>query len=249
MTLPITAFASIQDLPHSYDADSSRENDSSFQTLINRLDLLDEPVSREGTGVIIAQAPGERYRLQFRLIARGPQACRLEIFDPFGRPMLYLISFLGETHLFSVAQKKEIPFNPSLFGAWPAMAQIPGVELLKLFWGRVPLLSYDSHQMDINKNEGEKTVKLILLGPVRQVLWLNQEPFTLIKSQIIGRSQDEYVEIVFSDFSEVAGNRTPMRFEIKDGTGRNGLTIRYETLVLRPDISDEIFKLSKLSDF
>ncbi|MGA3083939.1 MAG: hypothetical protein ABSE95_04010 [Thermodesulfobacteriota bacterium] len=248
LILPITALSSIQDLPHSYDADSSRKNDSSFQTLINRLDILDEPVSREGTGVIIAQAPGERYRLQFRLIARGPEACRLEIFDPFGRPMLYLVSYLGETHLFSVAQKKEIPFNQSLFGPWPTMAQIPVIEMLKLFWGRVPLLSYDSHQIDINKKEGEKTVNLILLGPVRQVLLLTQEPFTLIKSQIINRSKDEYVEIVFSDFSEVAGNRTPMQFEIKDGTGGNVLTIRYETLILRPDISDEIFKLSKLSD-
>jgi hypothetical protein len=172
----------------------------------------------------------------------------LEIFDPFGRPILYLISYLGESHLFSTVQKREIPFNPSLFGPWPALAQIPVAEMLKLFWGRVPLLSYDSHQMDIIKKEGEKTVKLLLLGPVRQVFWITQEPFTLIKSQIINRSKDEDVEIVFSDFSEVAGNRTPMRFEIKDGTGGNVLTIRYETLILRPDISDEIFKLSRPSD-
>lgn len=246
--MTIMAPASIHDQSPLSQPDSQTKNDLSFPALMNRLAILNEPVSREGAGRLVVQAPGERYSLQFRLLAKGPEALRLEIFDPFGRPMLYFVSYLGETRLFSIAQKKEIPFNSSLFGPWSAISQIPIVEMLKLFWGRVPLFPYDTYKLDIGQEEEKRVIKLFLLGNVQQELWISPDPFSLTKVRITNPSKEGEIEILFSDFSEVTGNQTPMRCEIKDGPGEHVLTIRYETLVLRPDISDEIFKFSGLSD-
>jgi hypothetical protein len=244
MILPITALGSMQSPNTPLNIDPSEIKESRFQTILDRLAILNEPVSREGKGVFIAEAPGERYRLQFRLIARGPEACRLEIFDPFGRPMLYLVSYQGESRLFSIAQKKEIPFNPSLLGSWSSMLQIPTVEMLKIFWGRVPLLPYKTYQIDTGREEGKSPVKLALQGSVQQELWITPLPFSLTKSRIRMPSQEGEWEIIFSDFSEAAGNRIPMRCEIKEGNGEHAMTIRYESLVPRADIPDEIFNLS-----
>jgi hypothetical protein len=246
--LPTTAPAAIEGVTPPIETASLEKGDLNFQLLLNRLAILAEPISREGTGLLIAQAPGERYRLQFRLIARGPEAFRLEIFDPFGRPMLYIVSYLGETRMFSISQKKEIPFNQSLAHPWAAISQIPLIEVSKIFWGRVPLFPYDSYQIKTGMEEGKESIKLILEGPIQQELWIIPTPFSLTKSRIISRSKEGEVEISFSDFSEMAGNRLPMRCEIKEGTGEHILSIRYETLILRPDIPDEIFHLSNLSD-
>jgi hypothetical protein len=244
MILPITALGSMQSPNTPLNTDPSEIKESRFQTILDRLAILNEPVSREGKGVFIAEAPGERYRLQFRLIARGPEACRLEIFDPFGRPMLYLVSYQGESRLFSIAQKKEIPFNPSLLGPWSSMVQIPIVEMLKIFWGRVPLLPYKTYQIDTGREKGKSFIKLALQGSVQQELWITPLPFSLTKSRIKMPSQEGEWEIIFSDFSEAAGNRHPMRCEIMEGNGEHAMTIRYESLVPRADIPDEIFNLS-----
>jgi hypothetical protein len=246
--LPFPAWPSVQDQPPPANAEAAAKNDSSLQKVIDRLVALDEPVSREGTGILIAQAPGERYRLQFRLIARGPEALRIEIFDPFGRPMLYLVSYQGETRLFSIPSKKEIPFNLHSFGPWSSFPQISIRELLKIFWGRVPLFPYDTYQSSIVSEKGKASTKYEFRGSVNQEIWITPTPFALTKSRVTRPSQEGEIEILFSDFSEAAGNRTPMRCEIKDVTGEHSLTLRYETLVLRPDIPDEIFKLPEFSD-
>jgi hypothetical protein len=246
--LPMAAPASVQSLPPPLNVDTIPKNDPGFDTLIDRLGVLNEPVSREGKGIIIVQAPGERYRFQFRLIARGPEALRLEIFDPFGRSMLYLVSYQGETRLFSIPQKKEVPFNLPSSGPWSALPQIPFVDMLKILWGRVPLFPYQTHQTVVGLEKENKSIKLSLFGSVQQELWITPNPFSLTQSRITSPSPEGQIETVFSDFSEVTGNRIPMRCEIKDGTGEHVLTIRYETLVPRPDISDEIFKLPEFSD-
>ena len=246
--LPMAAPASVQSPPPTLNADTIKKNDSGFETLIDRLGMLEDPVSREGAGTIIVQAPGERYRFQFRLIARGPEALRMEIFDPFGRSVLYLVSYQGETRLFSIPQKKEIPFNLPALGPWSALPQIPLFEMLKIFWGRVPLFPFHTHQTETSLEKGIRSIKLLLLGSVQQELWITTNPFSLTQSRIRTPSDKEQIEIVFSNFSEVTGNHTPMRCEIKDGTGEHVITIRYETLVPRPDISDEIFKLPEFSD-
>ncbi len=241
LCLPVSA--SIQSLSLPVETAPSEKGDPSFQSLLNRLTILDDPISREGTGRLIARAPGEYYRLQFRLIARGPEALRLEIFDPFGRPMLYMVSYLGETRIFSLAQNKEIPFNPSLSGPWTTISRMPMTELLKLFWGRVPLFPYDSYQIKTGAEERKESIKIIFEGPVNQELWITPNPFSLIKSRRQDRSREGELEITFSDFSSIAGNRLPLQCEIKEGIGDNALTIRYETLILRPDIPDDTFKL------
>jgi hypothetical protein len=246
--LPMPALASGQSLSPPLNADIIKQNDSAFDSLIDRLGVLNDPVSREGTGIIIVQAPGERYRFQFRLIARGPEALRVEIFDPFGRSMLYLVSYRGELRLFSISQKKEIPFSLPSSGPWSALPQIPFLEMLKIFWGRVPLFPYQTHQTVIGLEKENKSIKLSLLGSVKQELWITPNPFSLIQSRLTSPSPEGQIEIVFSDFSEVTGNPIPLRCEIKDGTGEHVLTIRYETLVPRLDISDEIFKLPEFSD-
>jgi hypothetical protein len=229
-------------------AEAVQKNDSSFQKLVDRLSVLDDPVFREGAGILIVQAPGERYRLQFRLIARGPEALRLEIFDPFGRPLLYLVSYQGEIRLLSIPQKKEIPFDLPSSGPWSAFPKIDIRELLKIFWGRVPLFPYDTRQSSLSSEKGKESVKFEFRGSVHQEIWITPAPFTLTKSRITSPSREGEIEILFSDFSESAGNRTPMRCEIKDGTGEQAFTLRYETLIPRPDIPDEIFELPEFSD-
>jgi hypothetical protein len=242
--LPVVS-ASIQHLALPIETAPAEKRDLNFQSLLNRLSILNEPISREGTGRLIARAPGEYYRLQFRLIARGPEALRMELFDPFGRPMLYIVSYLGETRIFSLAQKKEIPFNPSLSGPWAAFSGIPIIEWLKLFWGRVPLFPYDKVKM--GEEEGKESIKIVFDGPVRQELSIIPHPFSLTKSLITYRNKKGELEITFSDFSSIAGSRIPLQCEIKEGTGDNALTIRYETLILRPDIPDDTFKLPDFS--
>ncbi|MBA4392685.1 MAG: hypothetical protein C0407_03935 [Desulfobacca sp.] len=239
-------FASIQRLALPIKAVPSEKGDLSFQSLLTRLSTLNEPISREGTGRLIARAPGEYFRLQFRLIARGPEALRMEIFDPFGRPMLYIVSYLGETRIFSMAQKKEIPFNQSLSGPWAAISQMPITELLKLLWGRVPLFPYESYQVKTGEEEGKESIKILFDGPVHQELWIIPHPFSITKSLIKNRAYEGELEITFSDFSSIAGSRIPLQCEIKEGTGDNALTIRYETLILRPDISEDTFKFPDL---
>lgn len=220
----------------------------SIQSLIHRLSHIDDPVSREGTGILIAQAPGERYRLQFRLVARGPEALRLEIFDPFGRPMIYLISYLGQTRIFSMPQKKEIAFNQSLSGPWSAFFQVPITEILKIFWGRVPLFPYESYQIKPGDEEGKGSLKIIFDGPVYQEIWITPTPFSLTKSKIKSPSMEGELEVIFTEFSTIAGHRLPLKCELKQGTGNSSLTIRYETLVLRLDIPDDVFDIPKFFD-
>lgn len=244
---PLSTSASIQDPAHPLKAAPPEKGDSSLQTLLSRLAVLEEPVSREGAGLLIVRAPGERYRLQFRLIARGPEAFRLEIFDPFGRPMIYVVSYLGETRIFSLAEKKEIPLTQPLSGPLAAFAQMPITEISKILWGRVPIFPHDSSQIQPAAEEGKETVKILLKGLVRQEIWITPNPFSLLKTRLTSPSKEGEIEITFSDFSRVAGSRLPMRCEIKDETEEHTVTIRYETLVLRPDIPDDVFKMPDLS--
>lgn len=243
-----TSEASIQPLSLPKEASLSGKEIPGLQSLLDRLTHLDDPISREGTGLLIAQAPGERYRLQFRLIARGPEALRLEIFDPFGRPIIYLVSYQGQTRIFSMTQRKEIPINQSLSGPWAAFFQMPITEIMKLFWGRVPLFLHDSYQIKPGAEEGQECIKLLFNGPVHQELWITTNPFSLIKSTIKSDSREGEVEVTFTEFSSIAGNRLPMKVELKEGAGNSALTIRYDTLVLRLDIPDDVFEIPNFSD-
>jgi hypothetical protein len=217
-----------------------------FQSLITRLSILDEPVSREGSGRFSARGPGEYYQLQFRLIARGPEAVRLEIYDPFGQPIFYIISYLGVTRVLSLVQKKEVPFNPSLFGPWSTISHMPATEILKLFWGRVPLFPYISVRVITGDKPERDSLQMILAGPIEQELWITPHPFTLAKAILKDREKKGELEITFSLFSSIAGSQIPMQFEVKGNNGENTLTFRYETLILRPDIPDDTFSFPEI---
>jgi hypothetical protein len=246
--LPLSALPAVQEQPPPAEAGAAEKNDPGIQKLIDRLGNPGEPVSREGTGILVVQGPGERYRLQFRLIARGPEALRMEIFDPFGRLMLYLLSYQGESHLFSIPQKKEIPFNLFSSGPFADFPRVSVPELLKIFWGRVPLFPYDTYQSTVRSEKGKSSVKFDFRGSIHQELWITPTPFALTKSRITSPSKEGEIEILFSDFSDMAGNRTPLRCEITDGRGEHAFTLRYDTLVPRPDIPDELFQWPEFSD-
>jgi len=162
--------------------------------------------------------------------------------------MLYLVSYQGEIRLFSIPQKKEIPFNLPSSGPWSIFPQIPVREFLKIFWGRAPLFPYDTQQSSTLSEKGKESVKFEFRGSVHQEIWIIPNPWTLTKSRITRPSREGEIEILFSDFSEATGNRIPMRCDIKDGTGEYAFSLRYETLVPRSDIPDEIFLLPNLSN-
>jgi len=245
--LPQSLSAAIQSETKPLQVPSPKKSPENFQTLLNRLAILDEPISREGTGRLIARGPGEYYRLQFRLIARGPEAVRLEIYDPLGRPLYYIISYLGETRVLSLAQMKVMPFKASLTGPLSVISQMPATEMLKLFWGRVPLFPYDSVELKTEEPPDKDSLIIIFDGPFQQELWITSRPFTITKSLLKERDKKGEWEISFSLFSSIAGNQIPLQFEIKEGTGENTMTFRYETLVLRPDIPDDAFSFPDLS--
>jgi hypothetical protein len=239
-------------LPYNLNAATQESNPSSTyseteriapEPLLARLRTIEEPVSREAAGYLIVQAPGERYKLQFRLIARGPEAFRLEIFDFFGRPSWVMISYSGETHLFSPSRQQEIPLNQNFSGPLGAGFMIPVSEMPKIFWGRVPLLPYDLVQIKPDREAGQNNVRLILKGAGQQEFLMTRVPFTLEKSRIISGNRAEEIEVTFSDFSRVAGNLLPLQCEVRQREKEQVLIIRYETLVPRNDIPDDVFQL------
>jgi hypothetical protein len=242
------ALSALSDPPSPADSKTVLQKEAGVQTLIDRLKTPEEPISREGTGLLIVQAPGERYRLQFRLIARGPEAMRMEIFDPFGRPAVYVFSYQGTIRLFSIPQKKEIPFHLPSLKPWSFFSAISFSEIVKIFWGRVPLFPYDSYQTIPDREKGKPKIKFELRGSVLQEIWLTADPFSVIRSRITSPSREGEIEIFFSDFSEAAGNRTPMKCEIKDSREEYTLTLRYDAVIFRPEIPDEIFEFPQLTE-
>jgi hypothetical protein len=212
-----------------------------LDTLLGSLTDLEEPVSREGAGYLIAQAPGERYKLPFRLIARGPEAFRLELYDIFGRPSLLMISYLGETRLFSLSQQKEIPLERNSSGPLAALAEMPVTDMAKIFWGRIPLSPYDQDEIKTVKENSQESLHIILKGMVRQEFWVIPRPFALLKGRITPLSKTEQIEITFSEFSSAAGTRQPLECEVRQEAEDRTLIIHYDTVVARTDIPDTVF--------
>lgn len=223
------------------------KNTPDLDVLLGRLTELEEPVSREGAGYLIAQAPGERYKLPFRLLARGPEAFRLELFDLFGRPFLLLISYLGETRLFSLSQQKEIPLEQNFSGPLALLAEMPVTEMAKIFWGRVPLFPYDQYEIKTAPEEGRELWRIVLKGMVQQEFWIIPQPFALRRSRISPLSKSEQTEITFSDFSPMAGTRLPLQCEVRQGEGNHVLIIHYDKVVARSDIPDTVFEWPRFS--
>jgi hypothetical protein len=234
--------AVIQDPPSAPTVSEKEKSVPEVESLLARLKTLEEPVSREGAGTLIAQAPGERYKVQFRLLARGPEAFRLEIFDLFGRPSWVMISYKGETHLFSLTQQKEIPTGQTFSGPLSAISQMPISEMTKIFWGRVPLLPYEEFQIKTDQKAGQESVRLLLKGAGRQEFYITRPPFSLLKCLIMPTRKADEIEVTFSDFSAVAGSLLPLKCEVRQREKEQDLAIRYEFLIPRDDIPDDVFQ-------
>jgi hypothetical protein len=242
LLFPHNLTSGIQTQPSAPTASEKEKIDPELGSLLARLKTLEEPVSREGAGYLIAQAPGERYKVQFRLLARGPEAFRLEIFDLFGRPSWVMISYIGETHLFSLAQQKEILIDRTFSGPLSAISQMPIPEMTKIFWGRVPLLPYEEFQIKTDQKSGQESIQLLLKGAGLQEFSITRPPFSLLKCLIRPAHKAGEIEVTFSDFSSVAGSRLPLRCEVRQREKEQILVIHYESLIPRDDIPDDVFQ-------
>jgi hypothetical protein len=218
-----------------------------LESVLAQLRIPQGPISREGAGYLIAQAPGERYKVQFRLLAQGPESFRLEIFDLLGRPAWYLISYNGQPRLFSLSQRKEFSLNQDLSGPLAALSLMPVTEMIKVFWGRVPLLAYEQFQLSEEKKNGQRSIRLFLKGAGRQELVINTPPFSLNKSLIVLPEKAGEFEVTFSEFSTLTGSRIPLKCEINQREKEQTLVIRYETLIPRDDIPEEVFQYPDFS--
>ncbi len=106
--------------------------------------------------------------MEFRLLAQGPEALRLELFDPFGRPAYYLTVFQGRVRAVSPGDKKPLPLNPALLAA--ALTGESGFsleEVLGLLWGRWPLKKDLPEGVTVTLNKGSLSRQLFSSrGPV-----------------------------------------------------------------------------------
>jgi len=218
-----------------------------LESLLAQLGIPAGPISREGAGYLIAQAPGERYKVQFRLLARGPESFRMEIFDLFGRPSWYLISYNGQPRLFSLSQRKEFSLSQDFSGPLAVLALMPVTEMIKVFWGRVPLLAYEQFQISEENKNGQRAIRLLLKGAGRQELLINTPPFSLMKSLMVLPEKAGEFEVTFSEFSALAEGRIPLKCEINQKAKERNLVIRYETLISRDDIPEEVFQYPDFS--
>jgi hypothetical protein len=217
---------------------ADRENDDP-QLLSEKANQAAEPAGREGVGFLIFKTPSERYRLGFRLLARGPEALRLELNDLFGRPLLYLFSSQGRLRLFSIPEKKEIPAGRMAAGPLGFLSDRQWPEVLKILWGRVPLIPFQTRETAAVSEKGRKLIKISLRGEQRQDIWVQARPFQIVRTRIQDPGSGEEVQITFSAFSDLGGNPVPFQMELEDGTGERELTLRFESLIVRLDLGEE----------
>ena len=196
--------------------------------ILTRLRELPRPIPWEAKGVLVAEARDEYYRMEIRLLAKGPEALRLELFDPFGRPAYTLIAYHGRVTGLTPAGGKPIPLKPSLLlGALAGETGFTLEEALGILWGRVPLIPVAPDQMLLTKVPGRKTLKLTLAGKFSQTVWLEMEPFRVTESDFKARGSFGPIRVSFAEFSKLAGAEWPRKIIV---TGRVGRTAAYHYL-------------------
>jgi hypothetical protein len=212
-----------------------------IEKLLYQAGRLEPFPGREGTGTVTWKTPDEWMRLRFRLLARGPDALRMELFDPFGRPVAYFFSYEGRFFLISNQEKREI--NPQALREGPlaVFSEIPTLDLLKVLWGRIPIIPYERVTSEPFIEKEAQLVKLFLEGVQKQSIWLSSEPFSVLKTRIQNRKTGSDWQIAFSDFMPEAGGRVPKQIEIQDESREKTLTLRYEMVIPRQDIPESAF--------
>ena len=210
-----------------------------------RLKRLPPSIPWEATGTLLYEAPGERYRLGFRLLGRDQRALRLELSDPFGRLIYYLVFYQGRAQALSLSDKKLVPLNTAaLLDALPLPPGTRREDVFLLFWGRVPFASGETAAVRIQADRDPKRLQLLVNGEPPQVIRVEREPFRVVEVEVPGRGSSEPLEIFFSDFIELAESYWPKKIEVRGRDSEKKLTIQYEQIIPRVDIPDEAFLIA-----
>lgn len=211
-----------------------------------RLKSLTPSIPWEASGTLLYEAPGERYRLGFRLLARDHRSLRLELSDPFGRPSYYLVFHQGRTKALSLADKKVVSLHlPALLGAFPLPSQTRWEDVFLLFWGRTPLFSAESGSLQIQADRDPKRMQFRINGEPTQIIRVEKEPFRIVEVEVPGRGSSEAIQIFFSDFIELSGSYWPKKIEARGRDSEKKLTIQYDQIIPRSDIPEEAFLITE----
>ena len=207
-----------------------------------RLKSLPPYLPWEAAGILLFEAPGERYRLGFRLLARDPGTLRLELSDPFGRPVYYLVFYQGRTKALSLADNKTVPLDrPALLGAFPLPSGTGWEDVFRLFWGRIPLLPGETSPVRIQADRDPKRIQLVVNGDTPQIIRVEKEPFRVVGTEFPARGSSEAIQILFSNFIELSGSYWPKKIEAREVDSEKKLSIQYEQIIPRSAIPDEAF--------
>jgi hypothetical protein len=211
-----------------------------------RLKSLPPSLPWEAAGILLFEAPGERYRLGFRLLARDQGTLRLELSDPFGRPVYYLVFYQGRAKALSLADKKTVPLNlPALLGAFPLPPGTGWEDVFRLFWGRIPLPPDEAGPVRIQADRDPKRMQLVVNGDTPQIIRVEKEPFRVVGMEFPARGSSEAIQILFSNFIELSGSYWPKKIEVRGLDSEKKLTIQYEQIIPRSDIPDEAFLIAE----
>jgi hypothetical protein len=210
-----------------------------------RLKSLTPSIPWEASGTLLYEAPGERYRLGFRLLARDHRSLRLELSDPFGRPIYYLVCHQGRTRAVSLADKKVVPLHLApLLGAFPLPSQTRWEDVFQLFWGRVPLFSAENSSIQIQADRDPQRILFRINGESPQIIRAEKEPFRVVEVEIPRRGSSEAIQIFFSDFIELSGSYWPKKIGARGADSEKKMTIQYDQIIPRSDIPEEAFLIA-----
>jgi hypothetical protein len=220
--------------------------DSFLEEQWGRLKNLSPSIPWEGSGSLLFEAPGERYRLGFRLLARDHRSLRLELSDPFGRPVYYLVFYQGLTKALSLTDKKVVPLNlAALLKSFPLPSETRWEDIFQLFWGRVPLFGGETGSIRIQADRDPKRMQFVVQREFSQIIRVEKEPFRMVGMEVPGRGSSEAIQISFSNFIELAGSSWPKKIEARGLDSEKRLTIQYEQIIPRSDIPDEAFLIAE----
>lgn len=213
--------------------------------LLEKLKNLPPPLPWEAKGVLVLSAPGEYYRMEFRLLAQGPEALRLELFDPFGRPAYYLTVFQGRVRAVSPGDQKALPLNPALLAA--ALTGESGFsleEILGLLWGRWPSNKELAEGATVTLNQGSSSRQLFLPGDLSQTIRIANDSFRVLGGEFKKQGAAGPVRVSFAEFIELSGAWWPREIKVRDEGTEKQFSLTYEQMIPRRDFPEEAFQLS-----
>jgi hypothetical protein len=88
-------------------------------------------------------------------------------------------------------------------------------------------------------------MQLLVNGDTPQIIRVEKEPFRVVGMKVPGRGTSEAIEIMFSNFIELAGSYWPKKIAVRGWDSEKKLTIQYEQIVPRSDIPDEAFLIAE----